>query len=516
VYAVATAVKVDGNVGTVAVAKAAASTTVTVGSTGVIATVETAADGVSISGEGTVTTAIVTGNDTEVSTDNTAVKKAADATGVVVSGEGSTTTILPTEDESDSNTTTSSSGSNTNKNTNANTSTNTNTGTNSGSGSGPNTTTTTTTYTVTFDSNGGTAIDAVTVNENKTVAAPDDPTRAEDTFGGWYTADGEPYDFETPVTADITLTAKWTVLHAHDWNGNACTVCGETKDEAMKFLLSVASDSAVTATVYDDYSMVVQLPDAGSTVSTSGVSIEVAMQNVDSLDVSGKKSGMMNFAFTELGDRDVELDSYLKNCYDFGSATVILTVGETKCTYNFKGESDNTIVAAPEDIAAARAAWQTLAGAVETGTGGGTDIVIANGSTLQIGTEKLSFESDYTDDLSLAALNETGDLNGSIREAVELGKGVAMGAKVKAVLESGTSLVMDNSAVTLQKEATIYISGFNAETKTVDGTTLGTILSKLKNDETSVAVVKDLIQAFDAFVGAVDSAGTVNVEIELR
>jgi uncharacterized repeat protein (TIGR02543 family) len=210
VYAVATAVKVDGNVGTVAVAKAAASTTVTVGSTGVIATVETAADGVSISGEGTVTTAIVTGNDTEVSTDNTAVKKAADATGVVVSGEGSTTTILPTEDESDSNTTTNGSGSNTNKNTNATTSTV------GGSGSGTNTTATTTTYKVSFESNGGSTVEEQTVTSGQYATEPEAPTQTgtDYTFYGWYSDEAltKPYTFSgTPVTGDITLYAKWYV-----------------------------------------------------------------------------------------------------------------------------------------------------------------------------------------------------------------------------------------------------------------------------------------------------------------
>ena len=65
-------------------------------------------------------------------------------------------------------------------------------------------------YTVTFDSNGGTAVDPQTVKEGKTATAPEAPT-TETTgvvFGGWY--NGEVlYDFATPVTGDITLTAKW-------------------------------------------------------------------------------------------------------------------------------------------------------------------------------------------------------------------------------------------------------------------------------------------------------------------
>ncbi|WP_295620694.1 glycoside hydrolase family 2 TIM barrel-domain containing protein, partial [uncultured Intestinimonas sp.] len=68
------------------------------------------------------------------------------------------------------------------------------------------------TYTVTFDSMGGTAVEAQTVEEGGKAAEPTDPTRDGYTFDGWYTdADcTEAYDFETIVTADITLYAGWT------------------------------------------------------------------------------------------------------------------------------------------------------------------------------------------------------------------------------------------------------------------------------------------------------------------
>jgi len=41
---------------------------------------------------------------------------------------------------------------------------------------------------------------------------PADPTRDGYTFGGWYTDEvcTQAYDFSTPVTADLTLYAKWT------------------------------------------------------------------------------------------------------------------------------------------------------------------------------------------------------------------------------------------------------------------------------------------------------------------
>lgn len=67
--------------------------------------------------------------------------------------------------------------------------------------------------TVTFNSNGGTAIEAKTIDQGTSVEAAT-PTRAGDTyydtytFGGWY-LNGKKFDFSTVVESDITLVAKW-------------------------------------------------------------------------------------------------------------------------------------------------------------------------------------------------------------------------------------------------------------------------------------------------------------------
>lgn len=67
--------------------------------------------------------------------------------------------------------------------------------------------------TVTFNSNGGTAVEAKTIDQG-TVVEGTTPTRAGDTyydtytFGGWY-LNGKKFDFSTVVESDITLVAKW-------------------------------------------------------------------------------------------------------------------------------------------------------------------------------------------------------------------------------------------------------------------------------------------------------------------
>ena len=68
-------------------------------------------------------------------------------------------------------------------------------------------------WTVAFNSNGGSACDTkfVAAADGKLVK-PADPTRDGYTFDGWYTDEActQAYDFSTPVTADLTLYAKWT------------------------------------------------------------------------------------------------------------------------------------------------------------------------------------------------------------------------------------------------------------------------------------------------------------------
>ena len=63
--------------------------------------------------------------------------------------------------------------------------------------------------TVTFQSEGGSEV-ASQIRANTPAARPADPTKEGYTFIGWYNGESE-WDFETPVTAVLTLTAKWQI-----------------------------------------------------------------------------------------------------------------------------------------------------------------------------------------------------------------------------------------------------------------------------------------------------------------
>ena len=68
-----------------------------------------------------------------------------------------------------------------------------------------------TTYIVTFNSNGGTNVENQTIEQNKNVKVPIEPKRDGYIFEGWYLNDNK-YNFNTTVTKDITLTAKWNEI----------------------------------------------------------------------------------------------------------------------------------------------------------------------------------------------------------------------------------------------------------------------------------------------------------------
>ncbi|MCI8612616.1 MAG: InlB B-repeat-containing protein [Clostridia bacterium] len=91
------------------------------------------------------------------------------------------------------------------------------------------------TYTVSFDCAGGGQIASQTVGEGGKAEKPADPVREGFVFGGWYLGD-TPYSFDSAVTADIVLRAKWDTKYVK------VTFKSEGENDEVK---SVAYDTAV-------------------------------------------------------------------------------------------------------------------------------------------------------------------------------------------------------------------------------------------------------------------------------
>ena len=76
-------------------------------------------------------------------------------------------------------------------------------------------------FTIIFDTNGGApAPEKQFVYEGDCATKPANPTKEAMSFDYWMTSDGVAYDFNTPVSANLTLTAKW-VAASGQWKSNS-------------------------------------------------------------------------------------------------------------------------------------------------------------------------------------------------------------------------------------------------------------------------------------------------------
>lgn len=92
-------------------------------------------------------------------------------------------------------------------------------------------------YTVTFQSEGGSEI-ASQIRANTPADQPADPTKEGYTFIGWYNGESE-WDFETPVTTGLILTAKWQV--------NQYTITFKPENGGQDIVIKQDYGTAITA-----------------------------------------------------------------------------------------------------------------------------------------------------------------------------------------------------------------------------------------------------------------------------
>ena len=86
--------------------------------------------------------------------------------------------------------------------------------------------------TVTFNTNGGSSIAAVSLEKGTAVARPADPTKAHCRFAGWQLS-GSDYNFSSAVNSNITLDAVWTQLYTVTYakGEESATGTAPTQDE---------------------------------------------------------------------------------------------------------------------------------------------------------------------------------------------------------------------------------------------------------------------------------------------
>ena len=82
-------------------------------------------------------------------------------------------------------------------------------------------------YTISFNTNGGSSINSQIILENNKISKPNDPNKDGFIFDGWYIDANlsNKYDFNTNITDNITLYAKWieSIKITYDLNGGIPT-----------------------------------------------------------------------------------------------------------------------------------------------------------------------------------------------------------------------------------------------------------------------------------------------------
>lgn len=307
-----------------------------------------------------------------------------------------------------------------------------------------------------------------------------------------------------------------TVVYAANGNNGTKTYacrregCTATNTENIdwKFYLAAISNNTVDMTVGDDYTAVFTLPNGeDKSVNAASVTLTAKMQNVGSLGVTGVREHSVTIN-TGIAGVTADLGTWLSNCYSFRGMTVNATIGGKPCTYDFSAY-DNGKITATTNTEDARAAWQELTSYVTTSTQPENDsyILVANGSTMQIGTELLSFE--IAENLKLDNFNNIDALVENVKDHVKLDTSVENFDGIKISIKAGTQLAVGQSVATLNRDVTVEVT---ADGVAVPANILSDLRDQVNSGANNKALVIAAVQMFNKLVGQMNGQ-TINVTI---
>lgn len=307
-----------------------------------------------------------------------------------------------------------------------------------------------------------------------------------------------------------------TVVYAANGNNGTKTYacrregCTATNTENIdwKFYLAAISNNTVDMTVGDDYTAVFTLPNGeDKSVNAASVTLTAKMQNVGSLGVTGVREHSVTIN-TGIAGVTADLGTWLSNCYSFRGMTVNATIGGKPCTYDFSAY-DNGKITATTNTEDARAAWQELTSYVTTSTQPENDsyILVANGSTMQIGTELLSFE--IAENLKLDNFNNIDALVENVKDHVKLDTSVENFDGIKISIKAGTQLAVGQSVATLNRDVTVEVT---ADGVAVPANILSGLRDQVNSGANNKARVIAAVQMFNNLVGQMNGQ-TINVTI---
>ena len=332
---------------------------------------------------------------------------------------------------------------------------------------------------------------------------------------------GEKVTIPAEVTAqgsegELTYTAVVTDPNGKEWTDTK-TVKAETDD--FKFRVVVSSQDggktgSVSGTVYGDYTGILII-DKG-TVNTSNAAVDVFMQNVASLGVTGLRSYHRAFTFSGT-QKSVDL-KVVANLFQKIDGAKIRGICEDKSVvYTVEASDDGYYYAAkPESQEKASAVWHAIVNEEHITASQKTDedsyLLIKNGFTLETGSAKLAFEEDYDKDLRIDDLGNLSGLNAAIREALRLSTDeTSIGDQVVIHLPKGTELALGSSKAVLNECVTITITG-----DAIDSGSLTEKLTALRDDlgEGTEDWMKLFLSVFDMALNMVAESEEITVQFD--
>ena len=174
-------------------------------------------------------------------------------------------------------------------------------------------------YTITFDVDGGSAVDAITQDYNTAVTAPADPTKTGYTFAGW-----SPAVPTTMPAENVTVKAQWTINnYTATWISDGVTV--EEKEYAYGATVTRPSNPTKTGHTFAGW--------LSSTGTLYGVGVDVPAM------------GAADVTYTAQWDIDSHVVTWLNEdgstydsaSYEYGAAVSKPATDPSKTGWTFKG-----------------------------------------------------------------------------------------------------------------------------------------------------------------------------------
>lgn len=198
-------------------------------------------------------------------------------------------------------------------------------------------------YTITFDSDGGTAVDAMTKKYGEELTEPTEPTKENYVFVGWYKGENA-FEGGTMPAENFTLTAHWTAATVENVDD-----ADNTNTAKESFSIQDSENATLTnITMNDATSLQIPASVNGILVTTiaNGVFTAENTANVQSIDLSNTQVDLdmaRDDASSPVKDVPANTLVYLPSgCSMTGNNVVIKTGTDTYSCTNFVMEGGNS------------------------------------------------------------------------------------------------------------------------------------------------------------------------------